>query len=107
MPGLESQAWTPPGPRMLCGWRCGTRLTAGQMRAHSATCTKRPAGSDRLYRRARNPQADRARRSRDCDIQAAGGAQEVILQNQGEPTTAQYVRSKAVVVFGVDVGALF
>jgi hypothetical protein len=44
---------------------------------------------------------------RPVDIRAAGGAQESHLQNQGEPTTARHVRSKAVVVFGVDVGALF
>src|SRR5580698_1178476 len=33
----------PPGPRMKCGWGCGTRLTASQMRAHFTVCPSRPA----------------------------------------------------------------
>jgi hypothetical protein len=28
---LERQAWVPPGPRMLFGWRCGPRLTVCRM----------------------------------------------------------------------------
>jgi len=39
---------SPPGRRMLCGWRCGYRLTASQMRAHFTICAKRPAGLDHV-----------------------------------------------------------
>ena len=31
---LQAKCGRPPGPRMLCGWRCGARLTASQTRAH-------------------------------------------------------------------------
>jgi hypothetical protein len=29
---------------MLCGWRCGAKLTASQMRTHFTKCIKRPKG---------------------------------------------------------------
>jgi hypothetical protein len=32
----------PPGRRMLCGWRCGARVTASGMRKHFTLCSKRP-----------------------------------------------------------------
>lgn len=32
----------PPGRRMACGWRCGTQLTASDMRKHFTECPKRP-----------------------------------------------------------------
>jgi hypothetical protein len=52
----------PPGRRMPCGWRCGSRLTASQMRAHFTICPKRLGGSrprgptrEELERQARTP----------------------------------------------------
>jgi hypothetical protein len=51
----------PQGRRMKCGWRCGARLTGRQMRAHSATCPKRPAGSGHVARAGGNSQARRDR----------------------------------------------
>ena len=37
-----------PGPRMLCGWGCGARLTNGEMRRHFTDCPQAAhgAGSD-------------------------------------------------------------
>ena len=32
----------PRGPRMPCGWNCGARLTAGELRKHFAGCPLRP-----------------------------------------------------------------
>ena len=32
----------PPGPRMLCGWGCGAKLTASQIRGHFTKCSRRP-----------------------------------------------------------------
>ena len=32
----------PSGRRMPCGWRCGTQLTASDMRKHFTECPKRP-----------------------------------------------------------------
>lgn len=32
----------PSGPRMPCGWRCGAKLTASEMRRHFTDCPKRP-----------------------------------------------------------------
>jgi hypothetical protein len=49
----------PPGRRMLCGWRCGSRLTASQMRAHFTICAKRPAGLDHVADAEGNSQAMR------------------------------------------------
>jgi hypothetical protein len=31
-----------PGPRMLCGWGCGAKLTTSQMRRHFTDCPRRP-----------------------------------------------------------------
>ncbi len=33
----------PPGVKMPCGWGCGRKLTAREMREHFTTCPKRPA----------------------------------------------------------------
>jgi hypothetical protein len=38
---LQAKRGRPPGGRMLCGWRCGARLTAGQMRPHFTICPQR------------------------------------------------------------------
>ena len=32
----------PPGPRMLCGWRCGAQLACSEMRKHFTACSRRP-----------------------------------------------------------------
>ena len=32
----------PAGPRMPCGWRCGAKLTASELRKHFTKCPKRP-----------------------------------------------------------------
>lgn len=32
----------PPGRRMPCGWRCGARLTASELRRHFTKCPRRP-----------------------------------------------------------------
>lgn len=32
----------PPGWRMPCGWLCGSKLTASQIRGHFTECLKRP-----------------------------------------------------------------
>lgn len=31
-----------PGVTMPCGWKCGARLTATQMRQHFTDCPKKP-----------------------------------------------------------------
>jgi hypothetical protein len=31
---------------MPCGWRCGAKLTAREMREHFTTCPKRPKEKD-------------------------------------------------------------
>jgi hypothetical protein len=78
----------PPGRRMLCGWRCGTRLTASRrrahfsqgrgtvgtgaqltgrnMRAHFTMCPKRPPGcsnpgSNHAHHRRKSPKVKRGR----------------------------------------------
>ena len=33
----------PLGPAMPCGWKCGARLTAREMRAHFTNCPRRPS----------------------------------------------------------------
>jgi len=40
----------PPGPKMLCGWRCGAWLSAHQMRAHFTICPKRPTNTESAHR---------------------------------------------------------
>jgi hypothetical protein len=37
-----------PERRILCGWRCGSRLTGLQMRAPFIVCPNRPAASDHV-----------------------------------------------------------
>jgi hypothetical protein len=32
----------PRGPLMPCGWKCGAKLTASEIREHFTTCPKRP-----------------------------------------------------------------
>jgi hypothetical protein len=48
---LKVKRGRPAGPRMKCGWGCGTDPTRCQMRAHLTICPKRPAGSDDVDRR--------------------------------------------------------
>jgi hypothetical protein len=68
---LESQAWTPPGRRMLCGWRCGSRLTASGMRALGVAAPNPP-----LARCARtSPYARSGRRPSDHGEPASGNPQ--------------------------------
>lgn len=32
----------PNGPLMPCGWRCGAKLTAREMRLHFVSCPRKP-----------------------------------------------------------------
>jgi hypothetical protein len=41
-PGQPGAGGRPPGPTMPCGWGCGAKLTATEMRPHFTECPKRP-----------------------------------------------------------------
>jgi hypothetical protein len=44
-----------PGPRMLCGWGCGAKLTASQMRSHFTNCPRRPTVQETIRNLPRKP----------------------------------------------------
>lgn len=39
---IHNRGGRPNGPTMPCGWRCGARLTATEMRPHFTDCPRRP-----------------------------------------------------------------
>jgi hypothetical protein len=41
-PGHPGWGGRPRGVTMPCGWGCGKRLTASEIRAHFTSCRKRP-----------------------------------------------------------------